>query len=247
MKSIFIVIISFFSFVANLILGKKSVVDIVTSVKLDSPEHQAIALSFDDGPDWGEESLIVALDGMGMKGTFFWTWQKIHLLREQNADKFTKLVRLIKEGGHEIGIHGINCDTPSNLSEKLRDVVGELNDPYLVRKNFSELLKQDVRLYRPHNFQSSSGMVEALKTSGLKLVIGSPRYQIGQNDPYALLFKAFKRSKPGSIICCHDSMDCEPDFKLAEEIAQVIPQLARISTKRKLKVLTISEILSFGI
>jgi hypothetical protein len=52
--------------------------------------HQAIALSLDDGPDWGEQSLVLALNSAVMKVTFFWTWQKVQLLRQRSASRFNK-------------------------------------------------------------------------------------------------------------------------------------------------------------
>jgi peptidoglycan/xylan/chitin deacetylase (PgdA/CDA1 family) len=147
-------------------LSKKSTLEIVTSVKLNgSAGHQAIALSFDDGPDWGEESLVLALNRAGMKVTFFWTWQKIQLLRQADAGRFIRLVRLIIEGGHEIGIHGISCDTPSNLPERFKGVTGEFENLGLIRKNFSGLLKQNPGLYRPHCFQGSTKLLQAVRTS----------------------------------------------------------------------------------
>jgi len=229
-------------------LSKKSTLDIVTSVKLNGPVgHQAIALSFDDGPDWGEESLVLALNRAGMKVTFFWTWQKIQLLRQADTGRFIRLVRLITEGGHEIGIHGISCDTPSNLPERFIGVAREFENLGLIRKNFSGLLQQNPGLYRPHCFQGSTELLQAVRTSGLKLVLGSPRYQIGQRNPDILLVKAFERAKPGAIICAHDSKDCYPDFGLAEQIAQLIPQLTEIAAKRNLCILTISDILRSGV
>ena len=221
--------------------------DIVTSVKLDgSVGHQVIALSFDDGPDWGEESLVSALNSAGMKATFFWTWQKIQLLRQQNASRFTRLVRLITDGGHEIGIHGISCDTPSHLPERFIGIASEFEDLSLVRQNFSELLQQNPKLYRPHCFQGSRELLQAVRASGLKLVLGSPGYQIGQRNPDTLLVRAFERAKPGAIICAHDSKDCYPDFRIAQQIAQLIPQIAQIAAKRNLCILTVSDILQSG-
>jgi len=228
-------------------LSKKSTVDVVTSVKLNgSVGHQAVALSFDDGPDWGEESLVLALDSAGMKATFFWTWQKIQLLRQADAGRFTRLVRLITEGGHEIGIHGMSCATPSHFPERFIGMAREFEDLSLIQKGFSELLQQNPRLYRPHCFQGSKELLKAVRTSGLKLVLGSPGYQIGQRNPGTLLVKALKRAKPGTIICGHDSKDCYPDFGLAQQIAQLIPQLAEIAAKRNLCILTISDILQSG-
>jgi hypothetical protein len=164
------------------------------------------------------------------------------MLSSQDPERFARILRLLKEGQHEVGIHGFDCDISSNL---VRRVLGlaETKDLTKIQQNFSNLLDQRPTLYRPHGFQLGRQLYEAIKASGLKLIVGSPIYQIGQRNPARSYLNGFEKAEPGDIICGHDSKDCSPDFGLAWQIAQIVPKIERIVARRNLSVVTISEIL----
>jgi len=199
-------------------------------------------LSFDDGPDWGEEVLISALNQAGIKATFFWTWQKVEILSSQDPERFARILQLLREGEHEVGIHGFKCDISPNLVRRIFGFT-KAEDLTIIQQNFSDLLHKRPTLYRPHGFQLGRQLSRAIKASGLKLVLGSPSYQIGQRNPARSYLKAFEKAKPGDIICGHDSKDCYSDFGLAWQIAQIVPEIEKILAKRNLSAITISEIL----
>jgi len=224
-------------------LWEAAPIEIITSAHFyGSTENRAIALSFDDGPDWGEEALISALNQAGIKATFSWTWQKVEMLDSQDPTRFARILQLLSEGKHEVGIHGLKCDISSSLVRRIFGLA-EAEDLARAQQNFSELLHQKPTLYRPHGFRLGRQLFEALKASELKLVVGSLSSQIGQRNPEHSYLKAFEKAKPGDIICGHDSKDCYHNFGLAGQIAQIIPEIEKIITKRNLSVVTISEIL----
>ncbi len=225
-------------------LWKASPIEILGSAHLHgSTENRAIALSFDDGPDWGEEVLLSALNQAGIKATFFWTWGKVEMLNSEDPQRFARILELLREGDHEVGIHGLKCSVSSNL---LRRILGlaEVEDVTTIKKYFFDLLHQWPTLYRPHGLQLGRGLIETIKASRLQLIVGSPSYQIGQRNPSRSYLKTFQKAKPGDIICGHDSKDCYPDFGLAQQIARLIPEIKEILAKRGISVVTVSEIIS---
>jgi len=238
-----VIVISIVSILSVLFLWKAAFIEIIALAHFQgSTENHAVALSFDDGPDWGEEVLISALNQAGIKATFFWTWQKVEILSSQDPERFATILQLLKEGGHEVGIHGSQCNVSSDL---LRRILGfaKVEDLTTVRQSFSGLLHQQPTLYRPHGIQLGRQLSRAIKASGLRLILGSPRFQIGQENVAASYLKAFQKAKPGDIICGHDSKDCYLDFGLAGEIAQIVPEIEKILAERNLSVVTVSEIL----
>jgi peptidoglycan/xylan/chitin deacetylase (PgdA/CDA1 family) len=225
-------------------LWKAAPIEILTSAHLHgSMENSAIALSFDDGPDWGEEVLLPALNQAEIRATFFWAWEKVEMLNSEDPQRFARILELLREGDHEVGIHGLKCTVSSNL---LRRILGlaKVEDLTTVREYFSELLHQRPILYRPHGFQLGRELIKTIKVSQLQLVVGSPSCQIGQRNPSRSYLKAFQKAKPGDIICGHDSKDCYPDFGLAQQIARLIPEIKEILAKRGISAVTVSEIIS---
>jgi peptidoglycan/xylan/chitin deacetylase (PgdA/CDA1 family) len=239
-----IILIATASVFLTMFFWKAAPIEILSSAHFHgSTENQAIALSFDDGPDWGEEVLLSALNQAEIRATFFWTWEKVEMLNSEDPQRFARILELLREGDHEVGIHGHKCTVSSNL---LRRILGlaEVEDLTMVKRYFSGLLHQTPTLYRPHGVQLGRELINAINASGLQLVVGSPSYQIGQGNPPRSYLQAFRRAKPGDIICGHDSKDCYPDFGLAQQITQLIPEMEEILANRGISVVTVSEIIS---
>jgi len=71
----------------------------------------SIALTFDDGPyPIKTERLLGVLKNAGIKATFF--------ISGEEAEKHPKLIRKIKDGGHEIGNHGYQHKCISKMPAK---------------------------------------------------------------------------------------------------------------------------------
>lgn len=224
-------------------LWRAAPIEIITSAHFHgSKEGGAIALSFDDGPDWGEEVLISALNQAGIRATFFWTWQKVEMLSSEDPQRFAGILHLLRDGDHEVGIHGFRCDVSSNLISRVLGFT-KAEDLTRIQQNFSSLLGREPALYRPHGVQLGRQLLTAVKAAELRLVLGSPAYQIGQRNPARSYLRAIEKAKPGDIICGHDSKDCYSDFGLAGEIAQIVHEIQEILARRSLSLTTISEIL----
>lgn len=129
-----------------------------------------IALSFDDGPDWGEECLIDALNKAGIEATFFWIWEKVEKLEVQDPYRFARLLQLLRQGGHEVGIHGLKCTIrPACVCKRILGCTSSdiYSDIIEAQQNFHCLLGYKPLLYRPHGVQLGRNMSEAIMNSGV--------------------------------------------------------------------------------
>jgi len=239
-RSIRITIIT--AIVAILLLWQTAIIEVAFLVEFDGPQvDNAIALSFDDGPDWGEEVLISALNKTGLRATFFWTWEKIEQIRALDSERFERILLLIREGEHEIGIHGYSCHISWNPVDRFFKF-NEQEDISILKEYYFRLFDKVPELYRSHGARSGRQFYTSLKDSGLKLVFGSLAHQIS-NRKVDTLIEHFQSMEAGSIICAHDSKNCDLDYGVAAEIAQIVTELGEIAHDRNLEVITISELL----
>lgn len=228
--------------VAILLLWQTAIIEIGFLAEFDGPPmDNAIALSFDDGPDWGEEALISALNKAGIHATFFWTWEKIEQIKAVDSERFERILLLIREGEHEVGIHGYSCHISWNPVDRFF-IFNEQEDISLLKEYYYKLFNKVPELYRSHGARSGRQFYNSLKDSDLKLVFGSLAHQISSQKVDTLI-NHFQSAEAGSIICAHDSKNCDPDYGVAVEIAQIIAELSEIAHDRNLKVVTISELL----
>ena len=212
-----------------------------------SRDKKVMGLSFDDGPDWGEEKLIAALNETGIRATFFWTWEKVEILKGQNPARFADLLQLLKQGKHEIGIHGLSCGVPPiyNIWKRIRGMTHS-NDILTAQQNFHGLLGVKSVFYRPHGFQLGRELCDSIERSGVMLVAGSLCLAIGPKEANLgrKYVRNFKKARPGYIICGHDSCDCHTDYGIASDIAHVILELGNILKDRKLEAVKLSEVIN---
>ncbi len=213
-----------------------------------SRSSRQVALSFDDGPDWGEEQLLLALNQAGMSATFFWIAEKTEKMYDQNLERFNRILQLLKETGHEVGVHALNGFVSSNPIKRIRGVISA-EEIVQAQQILTSIVGYKPRLYRPHCIQfSGREITRSIEITSMRLVLGSPWYTIGQNkkklaDAY---IKAVKRAKPGTIICGHSSKNGNTDLGIASESAAIVPQLKEILHEKGLGTTTISEILESG-
>ena len=230
--------------VVTFLLWQTAIIEIILFAQFNGPqEGNAIALSFDDGPDWGEEVLISALNEAGIRATFFWTWGKIEEIRSIDNKGFERILRLIEEGEHEIGIHGYYCHISWNPIDRFL-IFNEQENISVLKNNYYELFDKEPQLYRSHGARSGRQFYNSLKNSGLKLAFGSFAYQISNQESADIFIEYFQNAEPGSIICAHDSNNCDPNYGTAIQIAQIVAELGEIANNRNLKVVTISELLN---
>jgi hypothetical protein len=229
--------------VVLVLLWQTAIVEIMFIIRFDGPpEENAIGLSFDDGPDWGEEALISALNDTGMRATFFWMWEKIELIRSEDNERFERILNLIEDGDHEVAIHGYFCRGSQNPISRFF-ILHEKESIADLQIRYYELFGKEPQLYRSHGPRAGRQFYNSLKNSGLELAFGSLTYQISITAPIDIFVEYFQSAKPGTIICAHDSRNCATDYGLAKQIAQTVPELGEIARNRKLDVVTISELL----
>ena len=225
------------------LLWQTAIVEIIIYTTFSASEDKgAIALSFDDGPDWGEEILISELNEAGMKVTFFWIYEKIELLKNEDSDRFDKLLRLLKEGGHEVGIHGYECRGSQNPITRFL-FANELENLLNLKQKFHSILDKEPVLFRSHGPRSGRQFYNQLRESNLHLIFGSLTYQISITASEDIFIDHFTEATSGTIICAHDSRNCDPDYGLAVEIANIVPELVKIMHDRNIEVVTVSELL----
>ena len=211
-----------------------------------SRNSQAVSLCFDDGPDRGEESLIKALNESGMKATFFWIWEKAERMAKEDREALNKILRLLKKGGHEVGIHSLKHNIPESRAERIfRVFTGLITKEELVEAfdNFSQLLGYEPRHYRPHGVQVPSfRLIKSINDLGLDVILGL--HAVGPKESASRYAEVLEMVKPGSIICGHDSIDDNIDSEIPAKIALEVPEIGRIQSRRELRIVTFSELLA---
>jgi hypothetical protein len=239
-RKVFWIILS--SVIVLLLLWQTALIELIILARFNgSQDTDSLALSFDDGPDWGEEMLLSELNAAGMRATFFWTWEKVEILSTEDNERFERLLSLIQEGGHELGIHGYYCRGSQNLLARF--LVG--NDSaslYSLSNNFNEMTGKKPKLYRSHGPRAGRQFYNQLRESELELILGSLTHQISTTYSEDVFIEYFSKAPPGTIICAHDSRNCAADYGLATRIARIVPELARIVEERGIDVVTVSDL-----
>jgi len=224
------------------LLWQTAIIEIMLSTRFDGPhDENVIALSFDDGPDWGEEELITALNDAEIHATFFWIWEKIEQIEQEDKERFKRLLDLVNEGGHEIGIHGYACDGSQNPVKRFLLLDQEEDLSHLVQ-NYRDLFGLEPVLYRSHGPRAGRQFYDSLKHAGLDLTLGSLTHQISLEASTDIFVDYVRDAEPGTIICAHDSRNCDSNYGLADRIAKIVPELERIIRDRNIEIVTISEL-----
>ena len=120
-----------------------------------------LVVTFDDGPDpsWTRQTLD-ALDGDGIKGTFF--------LVGQHAEQHPDLVREIVTRGHTVGDHTYSHSDLTRID--VRQLDSEVLDNL---KRLSDISGQDVRLFRPPYGKIGLRAALYLARRGVRIVMWS--------------------------------------------------------------------------
>jgi peptidoglycan/xylan/chitin deacetylase (PgdA/CDA1 family) len=213
-----------------------------------SRAKQIVGLSFDDGPDWGEEQLIKALNKAEIEATFFWIWEKVEKLDFQDHQRFVNLLQLLNQGKHEVGIHALKCTIrPGCTCKRIMGYTSSdiYSDIIKAQQNFHCLLNSKPLLYRPHGVQVSRKLSEAIVKSKVEFVVGTIRLAIGpsRKNIGKKYEENFARARRRDIICGHDSCDCSTDFGIACDIARVVPRIKKIMVSKGLQIGTVYQAL----
>ncbi len=176
-----------------------------------SPDHQLIALTFDDGPNGIYTTQILdILDEYDVKATFF--------LIGQNVELYPDIARRILAEGHVIGNHSNTHDANHALSDQgCRD----LKDAQEVIYRVTGVLPH---LYRPPHGKKTPWELDCVEENSLIEIT----WGVGANDqpdPGADLDKAVQafvdkivsRTYPGAVILLHDGYGTEHDNANADK------------------------------
>ena len=155
-----------------------------------------VALTFDDGPNLTlTVPVLEKLEQYHVKATFY-------VLGSAITEKSGYMLQMMVDGGHEIGVHGLNHDKMTEFSG---------------RKNAERLLKTCEEIsgwieggYQPKTMRPPGGSINGHVQSGAKKAgLAVIKWSVDTADWKTQNVKKImevvkKRTKNGSIILCHD-------------------------------------------
>lgn len=157
------------------------------------PGRQAVALTFDDGPDpSGTPAMLDRLDELGLRGTFF--------VLASEASRHPELVGEIQARGHGLASHGTLHEhhlarTPGWVSSDLDRARGILSE-----------LGVSCRWYRPSFGQATGATLWAARRQGWEPVLWSSwGREWTTDDANEVAGRITRRLQPGAIVLLHDS------------------------------------------
>jgi peptidoglycan/xylan/chitin deacetylase (PgdA/CDA1 family) len=178
-----------------------------------SKTHQAVALTFDDGPGPQTLALLDTLDNYHVKATFF--------MIGENVDRYTAVAREIARRGHVIGNHTYShplytaIETPEQISNEVTK--GALS--------IERAIGRKPNLFRPPCGWRSPWMMKTVHQLGYSVVTWS----VDPNDwkhPLATVIEndVMKNVRPGSIVLLHDGLRTtdKPDISATISAVAVI-------------------------
>lgn len=151
-----------------------------------------VALTFDDGPSSGTETLLDLLGERGARATFF-------LVGSRVAGRGAAVARIAREGS-EIGSH--SWDHGRLTSQRLRGLAGLLRTSAAIRR----VAGARPRLLRPPYGEWSPGLWAAARLAGLRMVNWDvdPR-DWESRDAGEVASRVVDSAQPGSIVLLHDA------------------------------------------
>lgn len=165
-------------------------------------QDNLVALSFDDGPHPENTPEVLAiLKENRAHATFFWIVSNALILLNYNPSLFKKIVKEIKNNGHEIGLHAPNDVKPS-LSSRFfgPHTKYELGKAKETLENITGI---KVIYYRPHYIQLGSSIKHATNL-GMTTVLGDVFNSVNPYGSVSDQIGKIKRATGGSILILHD-------------------------------------------
>jgi peptidoglycan/xylan/chitin deacetylase (PgdA/CDA1 family) len=197
-----------------------------------------IALTFDDGPDpITTRPILQALRAGGVVATYF--------LLVTQAERHPELVREIRDGGHEIALHGVDHTPLTSLSHSA--AVRTLRN---ARQRLEDIVRLPVKYYRPPYGKQTPASWLATRRAGLRVVVWSADaadwedHQLGAHVDHA-----FKRLREGGILLLHERVEPGPDgspVNPSVDRAALTTALLDELVARGLSAVTVSELTEFG-
>lgn len=193
---------------------------------------KSIALTFDDGPGAGTDSILAILKQHNAKATFF--------LIGKNAEANPDIVRRIDLDGHEIGNHtyshslGSTVEMPSKLSEELKRADNSIE----------RIIHKNTYLFRPPHGWRNPWMVHTCNELDMSIVLWNIDTKDWANaSSQAIEHTVLENVKPGSIILLHDRLNTKKD-RLMQNTISALPGILDSLENRGYHFVTISELKS---
>jgi peptidoglycan/xylan/chitin deacetylase (PgdA/CDA1 family) len=193
---------------------------------------KSIALTFDDGPGAGTDSILAILKNHNAKATFF--------LIGKNAEANPEIVRRIDQDGHEIGNHtyshtlGSTVEMPSKLSIELKRADNAIE----------RIIHKKTYLFRPPHGWRNPWMVHTCNELDMSVVLWNIDSKDWANaSPQAMQHTVLDNVKAGSIILLHDRLNTKKD-RLMQNTISALPVILDSLENRGYHFVTISELQS---
>ena len=189
-------------------------------------DSDALALTFDDGPDPDVTPRILdVLDEIGGKGTFFLLGEKVK--------KHPNIARNIQEHGHAIGNHSFSHR--KLLLMKREAVEYEIDE---TQKVISDAVGSEPVFFRPPYGLFDFTCANVVKERGMTVVLWTVLSGDYSGDsPEKIIERVLPFIKPGAIQVFHDTV-AGGGLKLKE----IIKKIGNVSTERNLRLAAIDEL-----
>lgn len=155
--------------------------------------HDAIALTFDDGP-WPTttQQILDILQQEDIKATFFWVGQAVQSQPE--------IARQVVNAGHAIGNH------TWHHRYELMDAATAASEIEVAARIFNEATGIHTTLFRPPGGYLDNGMADYAESQGYTVVLWSVASADtdSSSDAQAYVNNVLAAAQPGAIILMHD-------------------------------------------
>ncbi|HEX2959051.1 MAG TPA: polysaccharide deacetylase family protein [Chitinispirillaceae bacterium] len=193
---------------------------------------KSVALTFDDGPGIGTDTILQILKRYNAHATFF--------LIGKNAETYPDIVRRIDQNGHEIGNHTFSHSLESSVempSKLAKELIGTDN-------TIDKIIHKHTYLFRPPHGWRNPWMVHTCNELDMSIIL----WNIDSKDwadasQQTILHTVLDDVKPGSIILFHDRLSTKRDRLMGNTI-NALPALLDSLVNRGYHFVTISELKS---
>ena len=187
----------------------------LASLRRGAGPARRVALTFDDGPSGDTPAVLDALDGAGVRATFF--------VLGAAAERRPELVREIARRGHEVALHG---HTHARLALAAPSEVADEIDRG--REAIRRAGVEPAPWFRaPHGWKGPF-LGRALRARGLRLVAWTRGvWDTERPGAEVIAARAARRPRPGEIVLLHDGCGTPGIDPRRDQTAAAIPEIVR--------------------
>ena len=197
---------------------------------------QAVALTFDDGPDSSvTPRLLDLLRARDVRATFF--------LLTDKAARHPELVRRIAAEGHEIALHADRHERLTLVAP--RELLRRLS---AARRLLQQIAGQRVKLFRPPFGAQSLVSYLIARACGLQVVVWGPYAEDWiESSPEAVAARGLANLNGGDVLLLHDGLEAPageptPTFDRVRAVELILDGLA----ERGMRASTVGDVIAAG-